>query len=292
MKLGFIGLGVMGFPMAGHLQKAGHAVTVFNRTQEKARRWQAEYGGKVADTPRAAAEGCDLVFTCVGRDEDVEQVILGDDGALQAMGAGSVLVDHTTTSAVLAKKLAELAGQQQVGFLDAPVSGGQAGAEQGVLSVMVGGEQDVFEKARPVIEAFGKTITLIGGSGSGQYCKMVNQLCITGLLQSLSEALLFGKNVGLDMENVLSVIGAGAAQSWQMHNRADTMLKGEYDFGFAVDWMRKDLGIVLNEAKERVLDLPVATLVDGYYADVQAMEGGRWDTSSLMARLESLHEKK
>jgi 3-hydroxyisobutyrate dehydrogenase-like beta-hydroxyacid dehydrogenase len=290
MKTGFIGLGVMGYPMAGHLAAAGHEAGVFNRTAARAEAWVEEYGGLSYVDPASLAEGCDVVCVCVGRDEDVEAVVLGEKGALSTMQPGAILVDHTTTSASLARKLSLACAEKGVGFLDAPVSGGQAGAEQGVLSIMAGGSEEHFDRARPALEAYGRTLALIGEAGSGQLCKMVNQICIGGLLEGLAEALLFGKSAGLDMEKVMAVISGGAAQSWQMENRHKTMLKGSYDFGFAVDLMRKDLGIVFDEASRLGLELPVTELVDGYYSEVQAMGGGRWDTSSLMARLEKIRE--
>jgi 3-hydroxyisobutyrate dehydrogenase-like beta-hydroxyacid dehydrogenase len=286
MKVAFIGLGVMGYPMAGHLLQAGHEVCVYNRSAEKALRWQQQYGGQTASTPAEAAKGCQIVFSCVGRDEDVEEVTLGPAGAFHSMEADSVFVDHSTTSAVLASKLAASADARNLAFLDAPISGGQSGAEKGTLSIMVGGSEMAFERARPVMEAYGKTIVRIGDSGSGQLCKMVNQISFAGIVQSLAEGIHFGKAVGLDMHKVFSVIRGGAAQSWQMDNRHQTMLEGKYDFGFAVDWMRKDLGLLLEEAKKRNLDLAVTRLLDQYYAEVQQMGGGRWDTSSLLARLE------
>lgn len=289
MKVGFIGLGVMGFPMASHLVKAGHDVTVYNRNSDKAKRWQAleeNVKASIADTPALLAKNCDFVFSCVGNDQDVEAIALGEQGAFQSMKPGSIFVDHTTTSAVVAKKLAAAAKQQGFQFLDAPLSGGQSGAEKGILSIMVGGDQDAFENARNVMTAYGRTIQLIGPTGSGQQCKMVNQICIAGLVQGLAEAIYFGKAVGLDMEKVMSVISGGAAQSWQMQNRYKTMMEGKYEFGFAVDWMRKDLSILLKEAHAKGIELPVTEIIDGYYADVQKMGGGRWDTSSLLARLD------
>jgi len=287
-KIGFIGLGTMGFPMAGHLQGVGHEVTVFNRSPEKSQKWLESYAGNVATSPRECAEGKDFVISCVGRDSDLEEVTLGEQGAFHNMKPGAVFVDHTTTSASIATRLYREAQQRDFHFLDGPVSGGQSGAENGVLSIMLGGDENVFAQAEPVLQSYGKTIALIGESGSGQLCKMVNQICIAGLLQSLSEALFFGRESGLDMEKVISVISGGAAQSWQMENRYQTMLNGEYDFGFAVDWMRKDFDIVKQEAEKNNLKLPVLELVDAYYKDVQEMGGGRWDTSSLFARLESL----
>lgn len=282
----FIGLGVMGFPMAGHLQNNGLQVKVFNRTAARARQWVDQYGGVAAASPREAVESADFIFTCVGDDDDLRSVVLGEQGALAGMKAGSILVDHTTASAEVARELHQLARQQGCGFLDAPVSGGQKGAENGALSVMVGGDPADFEKARPVIDHYAKAASLIGPAGSGQLCKMVNQICIAGLVQALSEGLHFASNAGLDIANVIEVISKGAAQSWQMENRYETMQRGEYDHGFAVDWMRKDLRIALSEARSNGSQLPVTALVDQFYADVQAMGGQRWDTSSLLARLQ------
>ena len=275
----------MGFPMAGHLAAAGHEVTVHNRTADKAERWVEVHGGRLAPTPASAADGCDVVLTCVGNDDDVRAVTLGPEGALAAMGPGSVLVDHTTASARLARELHRAAVDQHVGFCDAPVSGGQAGAEGGRLTVMVGGEDEVFERVRPVMEAYGRAVTLIGPVGSGQLTKMVNQLCIAGILQGLAEGLDLGRRAGLDLDAVLGAIGPGAAGSWQLDNRGPTMVRDEFDFGFAVDWMRKDLAICLDEARSLGASLPVAALVDQLYARVQARGGGRWDTSSLIALL-------
>ena len=286
MKVGFIGLGVMGYPMAGHLSRAGHAVTVYNRTAAKAQAWCDTYGGAAAATPAEAAAGADLVCTCVGNDDDVRSVILGKDGALDALATGALLVDHTTASADLARELHGLARERGVGFLDAPVSGGQAGAENGALTVMVGGLAEDFDRARPVLEVYARCIELLGAPGAGQLAKMVNQICIAGVVQGLAEGLAFADSVGLDRAAVVDVISKGAAQSWQMENRYQTMIEGHYDHGFAVDWMRKDLGMVLNEADNRGQELPVTTLVDRFYADVQAMGGGRWDTSSLYARMQ------
>jgi len=284
MKLGFIGLGVMGYPMAGHLQKAGHEVCVFNRTASKAENWVAEFGGKHAATPAAAAADCDMVMCCVGNDDDVRQVLLGDNGALAAMQSNTLLIDHTTASAELARELYALAGERGVGFLDAPVSGGQAGAENGALTIMLGGDPDVFAKAEPVLGAYGKFAKLLGPSGSGQLAKMVNQICIAGVVQGLAEGLSFARRGGLGGEALVEVISKGAAGSWQMDNRHSTMLQDEYEFGFAVDWMRKDLGIAFNEANTNGAELPLAHMVDEFYAEVQQMGGGRWDTSSLLAR--------
>ena len=286
-SVAFIGLGVMGYPMAGHLARAGHEVTVYNRTAEKARQWVAEYGGRACPTPAEAAVEQDFVMVCVGNDQDLLEVINGLEGVLRGARSGTVIVDHTTASAAAARQIAGLAQQQGVGFLDAPVSGGQAGAEHGQLTVMVGGEEAVFDLARPVIHAYAKMIKLMGPVGNGQLTKMVNQICIAGLVQGLSEALHFAQTAGLDGEAAMEVISKGAAQSWQLENRHKTMLAGEFDFGFAVDWMRKDLAIVLDEARDNGAQLPVTALVDQFYADVQKQGGGRWDTSSLIARLKS-----
>ena len=286
MKTAFIGLGVMGFPMAGYLAARGYGVTVFNRSPDKAQRWLEQNGGTPAETPADAARGADVVFCCVGNDDDVREVTLGDSGALQSMSPGSILVDHTTASATLARELHAVAGERQVGFLDAPLSGGQAGAENGQLTIMVGGGEDVFERVRPVMESYARAVTLIGPAGSGQLAKMVNQVCIAGLLQGLSEGLHFALRAGLDIEKVISAISKGAAQSWQMDHRWQTMVNGQFDFGFAVDWMRKDLGIALEEASANGARLELTELVDRYYAEVQALGGRRWDTSSLIARLE------
>ena len=284
-RVAFIGLGVMGFPMAGHLTKAGHQVTVFNRRAARAEAWTAQYGHAAAATPRAAAEGADAVFICVGRDDDVREVTLGQDGCLAAMGPGSVLVDHTTTSARLARELEAQAAKAGVGFVDAPVSGGQAGAENGQLTVMCGGAAGDFARAEPLIRAYAKMCRLLGAAGSGQLAKMVNQICIAGVVQGLAEGLAFAQAAGLDGEAVIDVIAKGAAQSWQMENRHKTMLAGKFDFGFAVEWMRKDLGIALDEGRSNGAQLPLTALVDQFYADVEAMGGKRWDTSSLIARL-------
>lgn len=286
-KVAFIGLGVMGYPMAGHLlRKGGHEVTVYNRTGAKAEQWVATYGGKSAPTPRQAAEGCDIVFCCVGNDDDLRAVTLGEDGAFHGMKQGAVFVDHTTASAAIARELSAEASAKGFAFLDAPVSGGQAGAENGKLTVMVGGEQAAFDAAKPAIECFGANITLIGGAGAGQLAKMCNQICIAGIVQGLAEALAFGEAAGVDVSKVIKAISRGAAQSWQMENRWETMLARKFDFGFAVDWMRKDLGICLAEARNAGATLPLTALVDQFYADVQAMGGKRWDTSSLIARLD------
>jgi len=285
MKAAFIGLGVMGYPMAGHLKNAGIDVCVYNRTAEKAQRWVEEYKGSMADTPAAAADGKDVVLSCVGNDDDVRQVLLGDVGALSAMQSGALLVDHTTASATLARELNSAAAKKDVGFLDAPVSGGQAGAENGALTIMVGGEDSQYEIAKPVFESYSKFSKLLGPAGSGQLAKMVNQVCIAGVVQGLAEGLNFARKAGLDGEALIETISKGAAGSWQMDNRFETMLADQYEFGFAVDWMRKDLGIAIAEAKNNGSDLPVAELVDSFYAEVQDMSGGRWDTSSLLARL-------
>ena len=287
MKTAFIGLGVMGFPMAGYLAARGHEVVVFNRSADKAARWLDQHEGASAATPAEAAAGADIVFCCVGNDDDVREVTLGKTGALPAMPAESILVDHTTASAMLARELHAAARVREVGFLDAPLSGGQAGAENGQLTIMAGGDDDVFERARPVMESYAKAITLIGPAGSGQLAKMVNQVCIAGLLQGLAEGLDFAMRADLDIEKVISAISKGAAQSWQMDNRWQTMVNGEFDFGFAVDWMRKDLGFALEEAGKNGARLEVTALVDRYYEEVQAMGGRRWDTSSLIARLRS-----
>jgi 3-hydroxyisobutyrate dehydrogenase-like beta-hydroxyacid dehydrogenase len=286
-KVAFIGLGVMGYPMAGHLKnKGGHDVTVFNRTQEKAQKWAAEFGGAAAATPKEAAEGADFVFCCVGNDDDLREVTLGNDGAFHGLQDGAIFIDNTTASASIAKELGEEAARRGVGFLDAPVSGGQAGAENGVLTVMVGGDQTTFDKAEPIIANYARMVGLMGPVGSGQITKMVNQICIAGLVQGLSEAVHFAKSAGLGAEKAFGVIAKGAAGSWQLENRHKTMIEGEYDHGFAVDWMRKDLAIVLEQAKAMGARLPVTALVDQFYGDVQAMGGNRWDTSSLLARLE------
>ena len=275
----------MGYPMAGHLQRAGHTVTVYNRSPAKASAWVAEYGGRAAPTPREAAAGAQIVFSCVGNDDDLRSVVLGPDGALAGMGAGAVFVDHTTASAEVARELTATAAKQGVHFIDAPVSGGQAGAVNGVLTVMCGGDAAAFERIRPVALAYARAVTHLGDSGAGQLAKMVNQICIAGLLQGLAEGIQFGLAAGLDMKQVLEVIGKGAAQSWQMDNRGRTMVDDQFDFGFAVDWMRKDLGLCLDEARRNQSSLPVTALVDQFYAEVQRAGGGRWDTSSLIRRL-------
>jgi 3-hydroxyisobutyrate dehydrogenase len=287
-SVAFIGLGVMGYPMAGHLAAAGHHVTVYNRTAEKADKWVAAYGGQKANTPREAAANAAFVFTCVGNDDDLRAVVLGADGALAGMSAGAILVDHTTTSADVAREVAAACQDKDCAMLDAPVSGGEAGAVNGALTVMMGGDEAVFEKAAPLIDYFARARRLMGPSGAGQLTKMVNQICIGGLVQGLSEALHFADKAGLDGKAVVDVISKGAAQSWQMENRFETMVDDEFDFGFAVDWMVKDLGICLDEATRNEVSLPVTELVKTYYEEVQAMGGGRWDTSSLIRRLRGL----
>ncbi|CAD7045608.1 NAD(P)-dependent oxidoreductase [Pseudorhizobium endolithicum] len=286
-KVAFIGLGVMGFPMAGHLkEKGGHDVAVYNRTSAKAEEWVNKHGGRSATTPADAARDADFVFTCVGNDDDLRSVTLGETGAIAGMKAGAVLIDNTTASAEVAREPYDAAKDRGIDFIDAPVSGGQAGAENGVLTVMCGGDQDVFDRAKPIIEAYARMVGLMGPVGAGQLTKMINQICIAGLVQGLAEGIHFGKKAGLDIEKVVEVISKGAAGSWQMENRHKTMDQGRYDFGFAVDWMRKDLGIVLAEARRNGAKLPVTALVDQFYGDVQSMGGNRWDTSSLLARLE------
>ncbi|WP_349364912.1 MAG: NAD(P)-dependent oxidoreductase [Roseitalea porphyridii] len=288
-KAAFIGLGVMGYHMAAHLKnRGGHDVTVYNRTAAKAEQWVAEHGGAKADTPAAAAEGADFVFACVGRDEDLWQVTMGEDGAFATMGKGAVFIDNTTASADIARKLDAAATERGFGFIDAPVSGGEAGAVNGALTVMCGGGEETFARARPVIESYAKMVGLMGPAGSGQLTKMVNQICIAGLVQGLSEGIHFAKRAGLDVEQVIGVISQGAAGSWQMENRHKTMDAGKYDHGFAVDWMRKDLQIVLAEADRNGTALPVTALVDQFYKDIQNMGGNRWDTSSLLARLQRI----
>ena len=286
-RVAFIGLGVMGYPMAGFLAKAGHHVTVYNRTQAKAEQWLSQYAGEKALTPAMAAQEADVVFACVGNDDDLRQVTTGEDGAFQTMKPGSVFVDHTTTSASVAQELNALASNKHISFMDAPVSGGQAGAENGVLTVMMGGEEATYKQVTPLIDCYSKMHKLLGPVGYGQLSKMCNQICIAGIVQGLSEALHFANQSGLDGNAVVDVISKGAAQSWQMENRASTMLEHEFDFGFAVDWMRKDLGIVLDAARENGAHLPVTALVDQFYSQVQNLGGGRWDTSSLIAVLES-----
>jgi 3-hydroxyisobutyrate dehydrogenase len=284
-RVAFLGLGVMGGPMAGHLAKAGHAVSVYNRTVAKAAAWAAEHGGGYAPTPSQAVSGAEFVFCCVGNDDDLRSVVLGDDGAFAGMAKGAVFVDHTTASAEVARELYAAAKERGLQFVDAPVSGGQAGAVNGALTVMCGGDAEPFDAMKPVAMAFSRAVTRVGTSGAGQLAKMVNQVAIAGLVQGLSEAIAFGQRAGLDMPLVLDVIGKGAAQSWQMDNRGKTMVEGKFDFGFAVDWMRKDLGLVLDEARRNGAQLPVTALVDQFYADVQQLGGKRWDTSSLIARL-------
>lgn len=286
-KVAFLGLGVMGGPMAGHLAAAGHEVTVYNRTASKAEAWVKEHGGRFAATPREAADGAQIVFACVGNDADLRAVTLGDEGAFQGMAKGAIFVDHTTASADIARELGQAASERGLGFVDAPVSGGNLGAINGALTVMCGGEPGTFAKVQPVALAFAKAVTLLGPVGSGQLAKMVNQIAIAGLVQGLSEAIAFGQKAGLDMKAVLGVIGKGAAQSWQMDNRGPTMVEDRFDFGFAVDWMRKDLGLVLDEAKRNGARLPVTALVDQFYADIQAADGGRLDTSSLIRRFKA-----
>ncbi len=292
-KVAFLGLGVMGYPMAGHLAKAGHQVSVFNRTAAKTAAWQADAQAagcnaghlSAGNTPREAAQGAQIVMACVGNDDDLRAICLGADGAFAGMAAGSIFVDHTTASAEVARELYQAAKQLGIAFIDAPVSGGQAGAQNGALTVMCGGDAAVFDQAKPVIACFAKAVTLMGDSGAGQLTKMVNQIAIAGLLQGLSEAVAFGQRAGLDMNTVIDVIGKGAAQSWQMDNRGRTMAEDKFDFGFAVDWMRKDLGLVMDEAKRNGARLPVTALVDQFYADVQQLGGNRWDTSSLIKRI-------
>ncbi|MCK8128598.1 NAD(P)-dependent oxidoreductase [Pseudoalteromonas sp. 2CM39R] len=291
VKIAFIGLGVMGYPMAGHLAKAGHSVCVYNRTAAKAQKWVEDFNGSFAPTPREAASGADMVFMCVGNDDDLRSVVYGNDGVLAGMHENTILIDHTTTSAEVAREVATKAALQHIDFIDAPVSGGQAGAENGVLTVMAGGNEAVFAKAQPIMAAFSRFSQLLGEAGSGQLCKMVNQICIAGVVQGLAEGLHFAKQAGLDGEKVIETISKGAAGSWQMENRYKTMWAGEYEFGFAVDWMRKDLGIALDEAKNNGATLPMTATVDQYYADVQALGGGRYDTSSLLARIEAMHKK-
>jgi 3-hydroxyisobutyrate dehydrogenase len=284
-KVAFLGLGVMGYPMAGHLARAGHTVTVYNRTAAKAQAWVQEFGGAAAATPREAAAGADIVYACVGNDDDLRSVVLGPEGALAGMKTGAVFADHTTASAEVARELYAAARARQLQFVDAPVSGGQAGAQNGMLTVMCGGDQLAFDAAKPAAMAYSRAFTRIGGSGTGQLAKMANQVCCIGVIQGLAEAVAFGQQAGLDMNLVLEVIGKGAAQSWQMDNRGKTMVADQFDFGFAVDWMRKDLGLVLDEARRNGARMPVTALVDQFYGDVQEMGGGRWDTSSLVRRL-------
>ncbi|NQY63180.1 MAG: NAD(P)-dependent oxidoreductase [Alteromonadaceae bacterium] len=284
MKLAFIGLGVMGYPMAGHLQKAGHQVCVYNRSVEKANKWQSEFGGEIALTPAQAAKDCEIVFCCVGNDDDLRQVALGEQGILAGLGKGCIFVDHTTVSAELAKELNQIAADQGKFFLDAPVSGGQAGADNGVLTIMLGGLDEHYAKAKPVMDAYAKFSKLMGPVGCGQLAKMVNQICIAGVVQGLAEGLNFAEKAGLDADALIETIAKGAAGSWQMENRYKTMFCGEYDFGFAVDWMRKDLAIAFDEAKKNGVELPMTKMVDGFYQEIQENGGNRWDTSSLISR--------
>jgi 3-hydroxyisobutyrate dehydrogenase-like beta-hydroxyacid dehydrogenase len=286
-KIAFVGLGVMGYPMAGHCKKSGFEVTVYNRTTKKAQTWVDEFSGKMVLTPKLAAEQANVILLCVGNDADLRCVMLGDNGVLAGINSGDIIVDHTTASAEVAREMALLCADVGVGFLDAPVSGGQAGAENGQLTVMVGGQKDHYTKVEPVIDCYAKFSQLLGEVGSGQLAKMMNQICIAGTVQGIAEALNFGKNAGLDCHAVIDVISKGAAQSWQMENRFESMLAGKFDFGFAVDWMRKDLDIALNEAKRNGSSLPLTALVDQFYADVQKSGGGRWDTSSLLTRLQN-----
>ena len=283
-NVAFIGLGVMGYPMAGYISKGGHNVTVFNRTKSKAEKWIKEYKGKIADTPAEAAKDAEYIFTCVGNDNDLREVTFGDNGAFKTIKKGAVYIDNTTASATIAREIHEYAKKNGFGSLDAPVSGGQAGAENGALTVMIGGDQADFDKAKDKIDCYSKKMKLLGGPGNGQLAKMVNQICIAGLVQGLSEAINFGMKAGLNMEDVIEVISKGAAQSWQMENRYKTMIDDKFDFGFAVDWMRKDLKIAMEEAKNNGSLLPVTELVDKYYGEVQGMGGNRWDTSSLIKR--------
>jgi len=284
-KIAFIGLGVMGYPMAGHLAKAGHQVTVFNRNAARARQWTDQHGGQAATSPREAAQGCAVVFSCVGADRDLREICLGENGAFAGMGAGTVFVDHTTTSAEIARELSKVANDAGFAFVDAPVSGGQAGAENGKLTVMMGGDAEPVARVGSLVDCFARMRAHMGPSGSGQLTKMVNQICIAGVLQGLAEGVQFAQKAGLNGQQVFDVISKGAAQSWQMENRSGTMLEDKFEFGFAVDWMRKDLGLVLDEARRNGALLPVAALVDQFYAEVQAMGGGRWDTSSLLRPL-------
>lgn len=284
-KIAFVGLGVMGYPMAGHLKKAGHDVCVYNRNMEKALKWQNEFGGRVASTPADAAEHCDVVFCCVGNDDDVRQVALGEQGIFAGLPVGGIFVDHTTASAILARELDVIAKEQQKYFLDAPVSGGQAGAENGVLTVMVGGEEQTYSQVKDIISAYAKFSKLMGPVGSGQLAKMVNQICIAGIVQGLAEGFNFAEKAGLDADALVDTISKGAAGSWQMENRYKTMFAGEYDFGFAVDWMRKDLAIAFAEAQKNHVELPMTKMVDGFYEEIQQNGGNRWDTSSLISLL-------
>jgi len=284
-KVTFLGLGVMGYPMAGYLAKAGHDVTVYNRTSSKAQKWVGEYGGQSAGSPAEAAKEAEIVIACVGNDNDLREVVLGDQGAFATMASGTTFIDHTTASANVARELADIGAKNGLAFLDAPVSGGQAGAENGALTIMVGGDQAVFDAMLPIMDTYAKAVKLMGDTGAGQLTKMVNQICIAGLVQGLSEGLHFAEAAGLDGRAVIEAISKGAAQSWQMENRYETMLDRKFEHGFAVDWMRKDLGIALDEARKNGASLPVTAMVDQYYADVQKMGGQRWDTSSLLARL-------
>ena len=286
MKLAFVGLGAMGYPMAGHLQRAGHDVTVFNRTSGKADAWVADHGGRRADSPREAARDADFAFTCVGNDDDLRAVVLGNQGLLAGLAPGSVLVDHSTVSAEVSRQLAALLAAKGVGFLDAPVSGGQQGARNGHLSIMCGGDPAIFSRVEPVLCAYGKAVVRMGDTGAGQLTKMVNQICVAGLIEALAEGLHFARAAGLDAKKAMEVIGQGAASSWQLLNRHATMLDDEYNHGFAVDWMRKDLDICLHEAERLGVELPVTSQVNDFYREIQAMQGGRWDTSSLFRRLE------
>ena len=291
-NVAFIGLGVMGFPMAGYLAKAGHNVTVYNRTTAKAEEWVTQYNGSLALTPAEASKDADIVFACVGNDNDLRSVTIGENGIFSTLKSGGLFVDHTTTSAEVARELADIAESKGFGFMDAPVSGGQAGAENGALTIMLGGSEEDYQRIQSLIDCFSKMHKLLGPVGNGQLTKMVNQICIAGVLQGLSEAVHFAKTSGLNANDVVEVISKGAAQSWQMDNRASTMIKNEFDFGFAVDWMRKDLGIVLNEGRNIGAHLPLTALVDQFYGEVQAIGGGRWDTSSLVAVLEKIHHNR
>ena len=287
-KLAFLGLGVMGYPMAGHLRAAGHEVTVYNRTVSKAEAWAGEHGGDFAATPRTAAEGADFVMACVGNDDDLRAVVLGEDGAFAGMAEGTVFVDHTTVSAIVSRELADIGAEAGIGWVDAPVSGGQAGAENGQLAIMCGGEEAIFEAARPVMEAYAKAIEHFGPVGAGQMTKMVNQICIAGLVQAMSEGLFLAMEAGLDARKVAALVAQGAGGSWQLANRAGTVVDNEFEHGFAVDWMRKDLGIAMEQAKAMGVSLPVTALVDQFYGEVQQMGGGRWDTSSLIQRFRKM----
>ena len=285
-KIAFIGLGNMGYPIAGHLARAGYTVRVFNRTRAKAEKWLQNYQGTLHDTPAAAAQGADIVMACVGGDQDLESVTRGENGAFKAIAENTVFIDHTTASARIAEDLAKSARQQGFAFLDAPLSGGQSGAEKGILTIMCGGEKEVFARVNPILKVYARTVRLIGGTGSGQLAKMVNQICVAGLVQALAEGIHFAKCAQLDIEEVMTAISQGAAQSWQLENRYRTMVQGDFDFGFAVDWMRKDLAIAMEEARRNGAKLPVTRLVDEFYAEIQRMDGNRWDTSSLIKRLE------